>query len=127
MNIEQAKNIIAKINKPQRNMLSHAYERYMHFTGLYSSPQTEITLEQIAQDKIDFVHLLKFNEKGDPWISDIACIEFMSILTNLPELLCEAWEEIEFINEHGSVEELLALEARSKRRKEQDQLSTFFL
>lgn len=121
MNINEAKYIISKTNKHQRNLLKLSYDRYMFFSGINTYNSPENPPEQIEKDRKEFAYLLKFNERGDPWISDTSCIEFMCLITNLPALLCEAWNEIEFADEHGSIEELIEWSVRQQRKKEYEQ------
>lgn len=98
MEITQARQLAEVIPEDQQAALAAARERYMYFTGVYTDRPAE---DHVAQDRAAFGHLLAFSEDGRPSLSDERCAEFMAALTGLPREWCLAWEEIEFVNEHG--------------------------
>lgn len=98
METSQARQLAALIPKDQQAVLEAAHERYMYFTGVYTD-RPEV--DRIAEDRAAFPHLLVFTEDGRPSLSDERCAEFMAAVTGLPRDWCLAWDEIEFVNEHG--------------------------
>ncbi len=115
MDIAQARQLAANIPEHQRAALAAAHERYMYFTGVYADTAT---VDQIAQDRAAFPHLLKFTADGRPSLSDERCAEFIAAVTGLPREWCLAWEEIEFVNEHGE-----GFFEKQLRRQEIDRLA----
>jgi hypothetical protein len=87
--------------------LAAAYNRYMHFTGVWSPCHGSSSPEQIAADRATYPNLLKFTENGLPSLSDERCAEFMSAVSGFPFDLCLAWDAVEFENEHGDWDEFL--------------------
>lgn len=98
MEIEQAREIVSAIPEDRRRSLAAAHLRYMHFTGVYSG---EVSQEQVSLDRATYPHLLKYTEDGRPSLSDERCAQFMAAITDLPRELCLAWDEVEFVEEHG--------------------------
>ena len=98
MDISQARQLAESISQDQQAVLAAAHKRYMHFTGVYTD-QPEV--DHRTEDRAAFRHLLAFTSDGRPALSDERCAEFMAAVTGLPHEWCLAWDEIEFINEHG--------------------------
>ena len=98
MDIAQARQLAATIPQEQQAILAAAHERYMYFTGVYTDRPT---VDHIAEDRAAFAHLLMFAADGRPSLSDERCAEFMAAVTGLPRDWCDAWEEVEFLREHG--------------------------
>ena len=100
MTIEHARQVINAVSEKQRAALSAAHERYMHFAGDDTVAVRRVSVEQVAEDRARFVHLLKFTDDGWPSLSDERCAEFMAAITELPRELCLAWGEVEFFETH---------------------------
>jgi hypothetical protein len=98
MDIEHARQLATLIPTHQQLALADAHERYMYFTGVYTDRPS---VDRIAEDRAAFPHLLVFTGDGRPSLSDEPCAEFMAAVTGLPREWCLAWDEIEFVNEHG--------------------------
>ena len=98
MAIAQARQLAATIPEHQRAALAAAHERYMYFTGVYTDAPA---VDHIAHDRAAFAHLLVFAADGRPSLSDARCAEFMAAITGLPHEWCLAWDDVEFVNEHG--------------------------
>lgn len=98
MEISQARQLATLIPQDQQAVLAAAHERYMYFTGVYTDHPE---VDRIAEDRAAFPHLLVFTDDGRPSLSDERCAEFMAVVTGLPRDWCLAWDEIEFVNEHG--------------------------
>ena len=98
MEIAQARQLATTIPEHQRAALAAAQERYMYFTGVYTDAPA---VDHIAHDRAAFAHLLVFAADGRPSLSDARCAEFMAAITGLPHEWCLAWDEVEFVNEHG--------------------------
>ena len=98
MDIAQARQLAASIREDQRATLAAAHERYMYFAGVYTDRPA---VNHIAEDRAAFTHLLMFTADGRPSLSDERCAEFMTAITGLPREWCLAWDEIEFVKEHG--------------------------
>lgn len=115
MEIAQARQLALIIPEHQRDALAAAHERYMYFTGVYTDRPA---VDHIAEDRSAFPHLLKFTAGGRPSLSDERCAEFMAAVTGLPRDWCEAWEEVEFVSEHGE-----GYIEKQRRRQESTRLS----
>lgn len=98
MEIAQARQLVVNIPEYQQAELAAAHERYMYFTGVYTGAPA---IDHIAKDRAAFAHLLVFSADGRPSLSDERCAEFMAAVTGLPREWCFAWDEIEFVKEHG--------------------------
>ncbi len=98
MDISQARQLAESIPRDQQAVLAAANERYMYFAGVYTD-QPEA--DHRAEDRAAFSHLLAFTGDGRPSLSDERCAEFMAAVTGLPREWCLAWDEIEFVREHG--------------------------
>ena len=98
MEIAQARQLAATIPSASAAALAAAHERYMYFTGVYTDTPA---VDHIARDRAAFAPLLKFTGDGRPSLSDERCAEFMVAVTGLPRDWCDAWEEVEFLREHG--------------------------
>jgi hypothetical protein len=70
----------------------------MYFTGVYTDAPA---IDQIAQDRAAYAHLLVFAADGRPSLSDERCAEFMAAVAGLPREWCLAWDLVEFAKEHG--------------------------
>lgn len=99
MDISHARSLAASVPEAQRAELAAAHERYMYFTGVYTDRPA---VDRISQDRAAFPHLLAFAPDGRPSLSDERCTEFMAAVTGLPRDWCAAWEEVEFVGEHGA-------------------------
>ena len=98
MDTSQARQLAASLPKDQQAALAAAHERYMYFTGVYTD---QPAVDHIVEDRVAFAHLLVFTGDGRPSLSDERCAEFMAAVTGLPREWCLAWDEIEFVSEHG--------------------------
>lgn len=98
MDIAEARKLVAELSECDRETLSDAHLRYMHFTVVFTC---DISEEQIAQDRAAFPHLLKWDAEGKPSLSDQRCADFMVALTHLPREWCLAWDEVDFVETHG--------------------------
>lgn len=106
MKTADAKQIIATIPAEQHAVLADAYNRYMHFTGVWCGdgfPEA-----QIQADRAAYPNLLKHSENGIPALSDERCAAFMATVSGLPVEWCLAWDAVEFENEHGDFDALVA-------------------
>jgi len=113
MDTDEANKLIASTTPQQRELLTAAHSRYMHFTGVWSG--SEFSDAQIKADRAAHSDLLAFGESGVPVLSDKRCGEFMHRVCGLPVELCMAYDEIDFLNEHGSYEELEALTEKQRK------------
>lgn len=113
MHIDQARQLTASISESHRVALADAHERYMYFAGVYTDRPA---VDRTAEDRAAFPHLLVFTDDGRPSLSDERCAEFMAAVTGLPREWCLAWEEVEFVNEHGEgfVEKQLRLQESAR-------------
>lgn len=98
MDTQRARRIVSEIPEAHHESLRHAYLRYMHFTGVYTG---DIPPDQIERDRVTYPHLLKENADGVPALSDKRCADFMVAITALSREWCLAWDEVEFVEEHG--------------------------
>lgn len=118
----EAKQIIATIPAEQQAVLAEAYNRYMHFTGVWCGdgfPEA-----QIAADRAAYPHLLKYAENGMPALSDKRCAEFMAAVSGLPVEWCLAWDAAEFEREHGNWDDLVAKSKQAEKLAVSDALET---
>lgn len=98
MDTTEARKIVAALAASDRDTLSNAHLRYMHFTGVYTG---DIGADVIEQDRAAFPHLLKWDEAGRPSLSDQRCADFMVGVSGLPREWCLAWDEVDFVETHG--------------------------
>jgi len=115
MDISQARQLAASIPQDQQAALAAAHERYMYFASVYTD---QPAVDRIAEDRAAFPYLLAFAADGRPFLSDERCAEFMAAVTGLPREWCLAWDEIEFVNEHGE-----GFFEKQRRRQESDRLA----
>lgn len=99
MDITQARRIVQTIPADAQAVLSAAHDRYMHFAGVYTGD--DVPAAVVAQDLIRFPHLLVFAGCGRPSLSGERCADFMVAITGLPRDWCLAWDEFQFVQEHG--------------------------
>jgi hypothetical protein len=105
MEIDEAKQILSVIPVDQHDVLQNAYNRYMHFTGVWCGDG--FSEDQIAADRDAYPHFLKFTDDGRPALCDERCAAFMAAVSGLPVEWCFAWDAIEFEREHGDFDELV--------------------
>lgn len=98
MDTTDARKILDALTASDRDTLSDAHLRYMHFTGVYTGDISDAVIEQ---DRAAFPHLLKWDDAGRPSLSDQRCADFMVGLTGLPREWCLAWDEVDFVETHG--------------------------
>lgn len=113
MNNDEARRIVSSIPAEQHRVLADAYSRYMHFTGVWCGdgfPEA-----QIEADRAAYPHLLQYGENGIPALSDKRCAEFMAAVSGLSVEWCLAWDAVEFENEHGNFDELVAKAQRAAK------------
>lgn len=118
MEVVDARQMLKAIPRDKRAALAAAHDRYMYFAGVYTDRNPEFSVEQIAEDRTRFAHLLKFTDDGRPALSDERCAEFMVAVTGLPREWCLAWDEVEFIETHG--EDVYAKQDRKQQIVEMD-------